>query len=110
MAENSSVAFREGDKLKGLKNYYVWALKMRAILRAESLWSITESQHIPTAYPVTIDGNAFTEAQLKKKKALACRLILLAVFDDLVDMIAEHTNPADAWKALKNQFESGDQS
>ena len=110
MTENLSVAFREGDKLKGLKNYYVWALKMRAVLRAESLWSITKSQQIPTAYLVTIEGDAFTETQLKKKKALACRLILLAVSDDLVDMIAEHTNPAEAWKALKNQFESGDQS
>jgi hypothetical protein len=35
MAENSNVTFREVDKLKDLSNYYVWALKMRANLRAE---------------------------------------------------------------------------
>ena len=45
-----------------------------------------------------------------KKKILACRLILLSVTDDLVDLVAEHIDPAIAWKALKEQFNSGDQS
>ena len=51
-----------------------------------------------------------TEAQLKKRKTLACRLILLSVSDDLIDLIAEHSDPAVAWKTLKDQFNSGDQS
>ena len=41
MAESSSITIREEDKLKGMSNYYVWALKMRAILRAEGQWSVT---------------------------------------------------------------------
>lgn len=110
MSESSNVAFREGDKLKGLSNYYVWALKMRAVLRAEGQWAITEEEQSPTAFPVTIDGEALTEPQLKKKKMLAFRLLLLSVSDDLVDMIAEHSDPAKAWKTLKDQFHSGDQS
>ena len=35
MAENSNISFRENHKLKGSSNYYVWALKMRAVLRGE---------------------------------------------------------------------------
>ena len=51
-----------------------------------------------------------TEAQLKKRKTLACRLILLSVSDDLIDLIAEHSDPAMAWKTLKDEFNSRDQS
>ena len=51
-----------------------------------------------------------TEAQLKRNKTLACRLILLSVADDLIDLIAEHSDPAIAWKTLKDQFNSRDQS
>jgi len=110
MTESSSVAFREAEKLKGMQNYYVWALKMRAVLRAEGQWAITENEQLPTAYPIMIDGEAHTEAQLKKKKLLACRLLLLSVTDELVDLIAKHTDPTAAWKTLRNQFNSGDQS
>ena len=110
MADGTSVAFREGDKLKGLTNYYVWALKMRAVLRAEGHWGITEQVHENTNYPVTIDGESYTESQLKRKRALACRLILLSVSDDLVDLVADHSDPAQAWKVLKDQFHLGDQS
>ena len=37
-------------------------------------------------------------------------MILLSVSDDLIDLIAEHSDPALAWKTLKEQFNSGDQS
>ena len=110
MAEITSAAFREGDKLKGALNYYVWALKIRAVLRAKGHWSITETEQKPTTYPVTIDGETMTKAQLKKKKILACRLLLLSVTDDLIDLIAEYIDLAVAWKALKDQFNAGDQS
>ena len=110
MAESSGVSFREGDKLKGMMNYYVWALKMQAILRAEGHWGLTEELQTHTTYPVTIDGEFYTKAQLKKKRAIACRLILLSVADDLIDLIAEFSDPALVWKTLKEHFHSGDQS
>ena len=110
MTENSSISIREGDKLKGMSNYYVWALKMRAILRAENQWSVTEAEQAPTVFPANIDGETLTETQLKRKKILACRLIILSVSDYLVDMIVEFLDLALAWKALKEQFQSGDQS
>ena len=102
MANTSSYIFRESDKLKGSSNYYVWALKMRATLRAEGQWNITETEQRPENYPVAIKGEAMTEIQLKRKKTLACRLLLMSVADDVVDLIAEHTDPAVAWKALKD--------
>ena len=110
MAEITSAAFREGDKFKGALNYYVWALKMSAVLRVEGQWSITETEQRPTMYPTTIDKETMTEAQLKKKKILACRLLLLSVTNDLIDLIAEYIDLVVAWKALKDQFNVGDQS
>jgi len=62
MVESTSVTIREGDKLKGMSNYYVWALKMRANLRAEGKWAITAEEQSHTIFPVTIDGEALTEA------------------------------------------------
>jgi len=56
MVENSNATFKEADKLKGMSNYYVWSLKMRAVLRVESQWAITETAQTHTVYPVTIDG------------------------------------------------------
>ena len=106
----SSNMFRESDKLKGSSNYYVWALKMRAMLRAEGQWNITETEQQPDSYPVTIEGEAMTEIQLKRKKTLACRLLLMSVADDVVNLVIEHTDLAVAWKALKDQFNFGDQS
>ena len=96
------MAFREGDKLKGSSNYYVWAPKMRAILCAEGQWTITATEQTYTMFLVTIDGEAMTKAQLRRKKTLACRLILLSVADNLIDLIAEHLDPAIAWKTLKD--------
>ena len=69
-----------------------------------------EIEQRPTTYPATIDRETTTKAQLKKKKILACRLLLLSVTDDLIDLIAEYTDPTVAWKALKDQFNVGDQS
>jgi hypothetical protein len=83
---------------------------MKAYLRGESQWALTESEQKPEAYPTTIEGEQFTEVQLRKKKASACRAITMAVADDLVDMVAGHIDPANAWKALKDQFHSGNQS
>ena len=36
--------------------------------------------------------------------------LIISLIDDLVDLVAEHIDPAIAWKALKEQFNSGDQS
>ena len=59
-------------------------------------------------YPATIDGEAMTKVQLRKKKATTTRILTLAVNDDLVDMVAAHADPALAWAALEIAFLAGD--
>lgn len=108
MAEHSIM--KEGEKLRGLESYYVWSLKTRSILKAERLWFITETKQSPIVFPVTIQGEQFTELQLETCKAIACRLILTLVADDLISLIAHYSDPSEAWNALKAQFASGDQS
>ena len=110
MSDNSSDNIIDSDKLRGQENYYVWALKLRAILRGENLWTITDSVQSPLAFSVTIDGEQMTEIQLRKRKAMATRILTLVVTDDIVDMAASHADPALAWAALKAAFSAGDQS
>jgi len=95
MAKGSSVAVRER------MNYYVWALKMKAMLRVEGQWGITEMEQIPAVFPTVIDGETLTEILLKKIKVLACCLLQLSVSDNLVDLIAKYSDPALIWKTLK---------
>lgn len=45
---------------------------------------------------------------MSKAKAIEC--LTLAVKDDLVDIVVEHKDSADAWQALHDQFQSGDTS
>jgi len=61
MIDNTSITIREGDKLKGMTNYYVWALKMRAILRAENQWVVIETKQNHTVFPVNIDRDLLTK-------------------------------------------------
>ena len=83
---------------------------MRAILRRENWWTLTEAAFTPDAFPANLGTRMFTEAQLESVKANACTALVLSVSDDLVDTIAAFTDPAVAWQALKNAYQSGDQS
>ena len=104
------LTMKEGEKLRGLENYYVWSLKTRSILKAERLWLITETKLTPDVFPVSIQGEQLTESQLETRKAIACRLIITSVADDLISLVADHSDPSEAWNELKAQFASGDHS
>ena len=104
MTDSSLV--REGEKLKGSVNYYNWSLK----LRAEGLWTITETQHNPDAYLVTSDEEQISAISLQKKKFLACHFLLTSIAEHLIPTVARHTDPALAWNALKKRFFAGDNS
>jgi hypothetical protein len=106
----SKLEVGEANKLTGTSNYYVWSLKMRAILRREGMWDITENAFNPDAYPVVIDSVPRTEVQVRKMKDTAVSGLILSVHNDIIDVVATHRCPAAAWLALRNAFQSGDQS
>ena len=83
---------------------------MQAILRRENWWSITEAAFNPAVFLAQLGTRTFIESQLESAKAYACSALILSVSDDLVDTIAAFTDPAVAWQALKNAYQSGDQS
>ena len=91
---------KESDKLKGIDNYYVWSLKMRAMLHAKGYQPLTEEEQKQTSYLATIEGEIVSEALLKKQNTLACKMILLSLVDDLIDTVADFTDPSKAWAAL----------
>ena len=109
MFEGMSNVFREGDKLNGLSNFYVWSLKREAVMRGEGLWVVIKMAQNPQAYPATIDGEQLTKSQLKKKNAFACRLLVMFVADDIVDLVANQIDPTSAWKVLRDLYYSRNQ-
>jgi hypothetical protein len=78
--------------LARLSNYYIWSLKIRALLRAEGLWELNEV--------------SFSLA-LKKLKVLGVKILTMSVKDNLIDIVVEYSNPLAAWAALKKMYQAG---
>jgi hypothetical protein len=111
MADHGSkLEVGETNKLIGTSNYYVWSLKMKAILCREGSWDITENAFNPEAYSVVIDGILTMEVQIQKMKDTTVSRLILSVHNDIIDIVAVHRCLAVAWLALRNAFQSGDQS
>jgi hypothetical protein len=111
MADHGSkLEVGEANKLTGTPNYYVWSLKMRAILCREGIWDITENAFNLDAYPVVIDGVPRTEVQVRKMKDTVVSGLILLVHNDIIDVVVAHRCLATVWLALTNAFQSGDQS
>jgi hypothetical protein len=100
----------EANKLAGLANYYVWSLKIRALLRAEGLWELTKTQFLPASFPADYSGENVTTTKLKKVKALVVKILTMSVKDELIDTVAEHAEPLAAWAALKKAYQARSQS
>lgn len=96
--------FGEANKLAGLTNYYVWSLKVLALLRAEGLWELTETQFSLASFLADYAGENVTATKLKKMKALAVKILTMSVKDDLIDIVTEYTDPSAAWAALKQAY------
>ena len=69
------------------------SFKIKAILRAESKWSIIELETTSAAFPIIVDGKQLTKIQFKKKKNAAWSLIILSVSNDIVDLVVGFINP-----------------
>ena len=83
---------------------------MKAILRREGLWDITEMHTTPATFPVAIASEQVIETNLKKKKVVAMSVLTFSVGNDIVDTVATEEDPSLVWAALKKAYASGDQS
>ena len=111
MAEgHGSMAVGESSKLLGVSNYYTWQLKMKAILRRENVWELTEHHVTPAIFPAVVLGTQYTENSMRKAKNLALSGIQLSVADCLLGFVANFTDPALCWEALRLKYSSGNQS
>lgn len=108
MASNNfsiSIPLFKGD------NYHSWAIKMKAYMKALSLWDVIESDTEVTPLP----GNP-TPAQIKKHeeemarkpKALSC--IHSAVSEEIFTTIMGCESPKEAWEKIKEEFEGNQQT
>nr|PNR33494.1 hypothetical protein PHYPA_025438 [Physcomitrium patens] len=107
-----NVQIGEANKLVGISNYYVWSLKIRAILR-KGLWVITENL---VKFPTIVVGEHQTELTLtalvlRKKKAAAMSFLTLSISDliDLIDFVVVHMNPEKSFVLLRSRYQSSDQ-
>jgi hypothetical protein len=111
MADHGSkLEVGKANKLTGTSNYYVWSLKMRAILLREGMWDITKNAFNPDAYPMVIDGVPRTEVQVRKMKDTAVLGLIMSMHNDIIDIVVAHRCPVAAWLALRNAFQFGNQS
>ena len=111
MAEVRNISVGDTNKLDGTSNYHVWGLRMRAIFRREKWWVITENKIEPLVFPAMIGGVKVENLNaLNEMKASAMAAIIASVKDDVVDLIAEYEDPAEAWEALRKTYQSQDAS
>ena len=75
---------------------------MKLILRSKRHWAITVEEQNPEYYPIIIGGETpKDEDQLLYKKAVACKVICLAISDEIVDAVAEILDPVVIWQTLR---------
>lgn len=93
------------------ENYHVWAIKMRAHLKALGLWDVIIDDSEPTPLQETATLNLIKrheEEKAKKPKAIA--YLFSAVSDRVFSRIMNYESPKEAWEKLKEEFDGGDRS
>ncbi|XP_052178656.1 uncharacterized protein LOC127792249 [Diospyros lotus] len=91
------------------ENYQVWAIKMRAYLRALSLWEVVENDDDPAPLrqnPTLAQIKKYEDDLAKKPKALA--IIHSAISDVIFTRIMACESPKEVWDKLKEEFEGND--
>ena len=99
-----------GPPLFNGENYHIWVIKMKAYLKALSLWEAVEVGEDPApllADPTLNQIKAHEENKAKKPRALTC--IHSALTEVIFTRIMACETPKEAWQKLKDEFESSDQ-
>ncbi|WRX29552.1 protein of unknown function DUF4219 - like 10 [Theobroma cacao] len=103
----------EIQKVEGKgENHVIWAVKMKAYLRAFDLWEMVEVGGDPPvmshANPTIAQLKQHSEEVVRRYKALSC--IQSAVLDVIFTRIMTCDNPKEAWDRLKDKFHGSERT
>ncbi|GKV27556.1 hypothetical protein SLEP1_g36718 [Rubroshorea leprosula] len=105
----SSNSFTTKSPVFSGKNYVVWAVKMKAYLKAFDLWEDIETECVLPPLPVNATLNQMrrhSEESAKRYESLTC--IHSSVMDEIFSRIMTCETAKQAWDRIKQEFQ-GDQ-
>ncbi|XP_015168340.1 uncharacterized protein [Solanum tuberosum] len=107
MASNSFLG--AGPPMFTGENYHIWVIKMKAYLKALSLWETIESEDDPLPLgpnPTVAQMKIYEDAKSRKPKALTC--LHSALSDVIFTRIMACETPKEVWEKLKEEFDGSD--
>ncbi|XP_015165534.1 uncharacterized protein [Solanum tuberosum] len=107
MASNNFLG--AGNPMFTGENYHIWVIKMKAYLKALSLWEIIESEDDPLPLgpnPTVAQMKIYEDAKSRKPKALTCLHSTLS--DVIFTRIMACETPKEVWEKLKKEFDGSD--
>ena len=107
MASNSFLG--AGPPMFTGENYHIWVIKMKAYLKALSLWETIESEDDPLPLgpnPTVAQMKNYEDAKSRKPKALTC--LHSALSDVIFTRIMACETPKEVWEKLKEEFDGSD--
>ena len=110
MNESDKMASRNflgiGPPLFTGENYHIWVIKMKAYLKALSLWEAVEvGKDPPPPGPNPTMAQIRTHKEMKARKPRAFTCIHSALAKSIFTNIMDCETPKKAWEKLKVQFE-----
>ncbi|XP_049397266.1 uncharacterized protein LOC125861399 [Solanum stenotomum] len=91
------------------ENYHIWVIKMKASLKALSLWETIESEDDPLPLgpnPTIAQMKIYEDVKSRKPKALTC--LHSALSDVIFTRIMACETPKEVWEKLKEEFNGSD--
>ncbi|WMV19637.1 hypothetical protein MTR67_013022 [Solanum verrucosum] len=91
------------------ENYHIWVIKMKAYLKALSLWETIESEDDPLPLgpnPTVAQMKIYEDAKSRKPKALTCLHSTLS--DMIFTRIMACETPNEVWEKVKEEFDGSD--
>ncbi|GKV53769.1 hypothetical protein SLEP1_g60284, partial [Rubroshorea leprosula] len=102
----SNISFTAKTPVFAGQNYTVWAVKMKAYLRAFELWEVVEIDRQPAPLPpnaTLAQIKRHSEEVAKRYKALTC--LHSAVTDEIFNRIMTCETAKEAWDKLRVEFQ-----
>lgn len=100
----------DANKLVCISNYYIWQIKMKAILMRENVQDLIENHIQPPNFLALVLETQHTEQTMKKAKNLALSGIHLSICDSLLRFVALFNDPSLVQEGLCQKFAFSNQS